>query len=339
MIRLGIICPSEIALRRFLPALIQLRDFKFIGVALANKSEWAGSSDITIKNETKKAQTFISQFGGTVFNSYSSLVNSDQIDAVYLPLPPALHYLWAKSALLAGKHVLIEKPATTLLHETKDLITVAKKNNLAIHENYMFIFHDQINAINKIILSKELGNIRLFRLSFGFPLRAPNDFRYNKQLGGGALLDCGGYTIKYASLLLGNNVKIAYSQSNYEDGFEVDISGSGALINDKGITAQIAFGMNNSYKCDLEIWGSLGCLSTGRIFTAPTGFVPEVLITKGNEKEIRTLPSDDTFKKSIQLFSECIQNENSRMNNYNNILQQALLLDEFIKKRRKSDEQ
>jgi len=332
MIKIGIICPSEIALRRFMPALALIPNFKFMGVAIADKSEWIGATDKTILAEEEKANVFTAQYGGNIYRSYKSIINSDEIDAIYLPLPPALHFFWAKMAINAGKHVFIEKPATTALKDTLEIIELAKSNSLAIHENYMFSFHEQLNSINEIIKSGEIGDVRLYRISFGFPRRATNDFRYIKKLGGGALLDCGGYTLKYASMLLGPSAKILCAQSNYLNNFDVDIYGSATLVNDKGTTAQIAFGMDNSYKCDLEVWGSKGCLTTGRVMTAPAGFVPELTIKIGNESEIRKLSADDAFMKSIIKFNECINNENVRISNYNEILKQAEMVDGFLKK-------
>jgi len=332
MIRIGIICPSEIALRRFMPALTLIPDFEFVGVAIADKSEWMGATDKTILEEEEKAKDFIEQYGGKIFYNYKSIIESNEIDAIYLPLPPALHFFWAKMAINAGKHVLLEKPATTSLKDTLEIVELAKNSNLAIHENYMFTFHEQLNAINDIIKSGEIGDVRLYRISFGFPRRAANDFRYNKKLGGGALLDTGGYTIKYASLLLGETAKLVYAQSSYNSDFDVDINGSAALVNDNGTTVQIAFGMDNSYKCDLEVWGSKGTLSSGRVLTAPAGFVPEATISIGNQTEIRPLPADDAFKKSILHFKRCIEDEKSRTNSYDSIEKQAHLLNSFREK-------
>lgn len=332
MIRIGIICPSEIAFRRFLPALSQLPDLKFAGVAIADKSEWQDANDLIINKEKSKAREFVEQYGGKLFDSYMSIIHSKETDAIYLPLPPALHYQWAKQALLAGKHILIEKPATTSLIDTKELIEIAIKSNLAIHENYMFPFHNQLAAISNIVQKGEIGDVRLYRISFGFPHRSPNDFRYNKALGGGALLDCGGYTLKYASMLLGETAKIAYAHLNYNDVFEVDMAGSAALINKQGITAQVAFGLDNSYKCDLEVWGSNGCLTTNRVLTAPTGFAPEVTIKIGNITETRVLPADDAFKKSILHFQKCISDKSTCENNYIVIDKQARLINDFLEK-------
>jgi len=329
MKRIGIICPSEIAFRRFLPALNEAGCLEYAGVAIASKEEFVGATDEILVKERAKAQAFVDSYGGKIYEGYSTLIHSDDVDAIYLPLPPGLHYKWAKEAVAAGKHILVEKPCTTSLATTEDLLTDADQKGLAAHENYMFAFHDQIEAVNEIVRNGEIGDVRLYRISFGFPMRAQNDFRYNKDLGGGALLDCGGYTMKYASMLLGPTATIKYAQSNNIEGFSVDMYGSAAMVNDEGVTAQIAFGMDHNYKCELEVWGSKGTLYTNRILTAPAGFVPEVVIRKGNEEVKRNLPADDAFKKSILHFCECIKDAEVREANYQTLLRQAKLVEDF----------
>lgn len=338
MIRIGIICPSEIAFRRFLPSLLEAKEcFKFMAVGIASPEEWFGDisnvSTHTIveqqSSEMSKATTFTDQFGGKVILSYEALVLSPDIDAIYCPLPPALHHKWAKLALENKKHVFVEKPSTTSLIDTEDLIAIASKNSLALHENYMFIFHSQLEEIDKVVKSGEIGDVRLYRITFGFPSRSANDFRYNKALGGGALLDAGGYCLKYANFLLGGDANITTAQANYLNGFEVDMYGSATMVNNKGEIAQIAFGMNNDYRCEIEIWGSLGTITSGRIFTAPNGFAPTYTIKKNQDIETRKLSSDDAFLKSILHFGACINNENTRTENYKLLRKQMQLVEQF----------
>ena len=340
MVRIGVICPSEIAFRRFLPALQKADDFQYIGVAFASADEWFGKNrkDVdpalvkqVLESESNKAQRFVDTYGGKVFGGYENLIGSEEIDAVYLPLPPALHYKWAEKALMAGKHVFVEKPSTTSLADTQKLIRLAEERGLAIHEDYMFVFHNQVEAINDVVKSGELGDIRLYRISFGFPRRDNGDFRYRKVLGGGALLDCGGYTMKYASLLLGETAHLVAATSNYISGFDVDMYGSATMMNDEGLVAQLAFGMDNDYKCEVEIWGSKGTLTSGRILTAPVGFVPTYTIKKNSEIETRYLPDDDSFLKSIQYFGQCIREDETRLKNYLTIERQETFVDEFRK--------
>ena len=335
--RIGILGPSEIAKRRFLPSLFDTKDVSYCGVAINTPQERYGEELPTTEEVTKmlarqmdKATSMVKLFGGDIYSSFQEMIEDTSIDAVYIPLPPALHYKWTKAALLEGKHVLVEKPATTNSEDTKELIKIAKEKNLALHENYMFVFHNQLREISRIISSGELGEVRLIRVLFGFPQRAPDDFRYDRALGGGALLDAGGYTIRLASYFLGETAKIKYAQRNDIDSFEVDMYGSGALVNHKGATVQIAFGMDNEYKCELEIWGSKGNLETGRILTAPADFEPTARIVKGGKEETISLPPDDAFRKSIERFACCIIDKEIREDNYRALILQAELMQDFM---------
>ena len=340
MIRIGIICPSEIAFRRFLPALQQAKDkIQFSAISIASPEEWFGdltniSQEQIEGQQTReriKAQSFIDQYGGEIVVGYGNLVSSDLIDAAYIPLPPALHHKWAKKALKAGKHVFVEKPSTTSLADIEDLIELASEKGLALHENYMFIYHSQLDEINNVVNSGEIGDVRLYRITFGFPRRQLNDFRYNKALGGGALLDAGGYCMKYANWLLGGNAHVVAAQANNIEGFEVDMYGSATMVNDKGQIAQLAFGMDNDYRCEIEIWGSKGTITSGRILTAPAGFAPSYTIKKNQDIEIRPLAADDAFLKSICRFVDCIESVQIRKEEYEILVKQEQLVEEFKK--------
>ena len=129
-----------------IPALKEAGCFEYAGVAIASKEEFVGATDEILAKERAKAQTFVDSYGGKIYDGYKTLIESDYVDAIYLPLPPGLHYKWAKAALDAGKHTLVEKPCTIALANTEDLLNEAGDKGLAVHENYMFAFHDQIEA-------------------------------------------------------------------------------------------------------------------------------------------------------------------------------------------------
>ena len=333
----GIICPSEIAFRRFLPSLQRVEEFQFVGVAIASPEEWAGEGKVTeatyavIDKERQKAQTFVDSYGGRIFEGYQTLIDSPEVDVVYLPLPPALHFKWAKSTLEAGKNAYVEKPFTTGLADTQALLSIAREKKLAVHENYMFVFHKQLHAIKDLIASGEIGKVRQYRVSFGFPRRAANDFRYNKALGGGALLDAGGYCMKYASWLLGDTARLVCANAYYEPEFEVDIFGSATMVNAEGTVVQMSFGMDCDYKCELEAWGSIGTLTTGRILTAPDGLEPDMVIKHNQELVTKKLPADNAFEKSIRRFLDSLKNDSIREENYSIIERQSSFVEQYNK--------
>ena len=330
-IRIGVICPSEIAFRRFMPALIKLKEqFEFTGIAVANEDEWTGEMTEQMKsNEYSKAESFVQLYGGKVYKSYKLMIDDIAVDAVYIPLPPALHYQWAKYALEHNKHVFVEKPSTTSVADTRELIQIAEKRQLALHENYMFTFHRQINAIKNIIDNKEIGDIRLIRANFGFPKRPAGDFRYNKSLGGGALLDCGGYPIKLVSLFMDDDIHVDASKLIYNEQ-DIDLYGSVQLSTQSQV-AQISFGMDNEYRCDIEIWGSQGFLRTGRIFSAPDQLECCLEIEHNHEVKAINIEPDDTFKKSLSYFYKCIKDGNTRQKTYEGLLKQITLVEDTLK--------
>ncbi|MFR5682972.1 MAG: Gfo/Idh/MocA family protein, partial [Clostridia bacterium] len=281
------------------------KDFTYVGVAVADKSEWNGDvADEVIAKEIKKAEKFAETYGGNVYTGYKALIKSNDIDAIYLPLPPALHYKWAKLALEEGKHVFVEKPSTVSYETSKLLTALAKEKKLALHENYMFQYHSQITEIKKMIENGEIGKVHSYHAKFGFPMRAQNDFRYNKALGGGALLDAGGYVIKLATKLLGENLTMLASTMKEYNDMNVDMYGSYMFKNEKEEVFVGEYGMDCEYQCSLSVWGSKGILSTDRIFTAPDNLKPIVQVLHDGVTNKIELQADSHFKKSIRKFYE-----------------------------------
>lgn len=311
--RLGVLGTADIAFRRFLPALEKSEEFEYVGIATRTP---------------EKAVTFKEKFGGTIYSSYDELISDKSIDAVYIPLPPALHYKWGKEALESGKHVLMEKPFTISSAETEELLKLAKSRNLAVHENYMFLYHSQLKYIKEKIAEGLLGDIRLYRMAFGFPKRGENDFRYNKALGGGALLDCGGYPLRLVLELLGESTHVVQSKLVTPKGYEVDLYGNAVLENARGEVAQISFGMDNAYQCQLEIWGSKATLVAPRIFTAGAEFEPNIVLRASNGEENIKLKADDQFKHSIDEFRiKVLADAEGKEEAYNMIKYQMMLVD------------
>lgn len=295
--RIGILGTADIAFRRFLPALQKCEDFTYAGVATRTP---------------EKGKPFQASFGGEIYDGYDSLLKDKSIEAVYVPLPPALHFEWGKKVLEAGKHLLMEKPFTTSLEETETLLALAGEKGLAVHENYMFLYHSQLAEIQKRIADGSLGELRLIRASFGFPKRSEGDFRYNKSLGGGALLDCGGYPVRLAWELLGDTARVTQARLVQPEGYEVDLYGSAVLENVDGLCAQVSFGMDNAYQCQLEIWGSKATLYAPRIFTAGPDFEPPLILRGSSGEEQIKLEADDQFLGSIQDFVKSVKDQTQR---------------------------
>jgi len=311
MINIGILGGADIAYRMFLPSLIGEPRFNCVGVATSSK---------------EKGGKFSQTFGVKIFDNYDEIINNKNVDAVYIPLPPALHYKWAKKALENNKNVFLEKPSTCSYNETEELVNLAKNKNLVLQENYMFQYHSQLNEIKEIIRNGIIGDIRLIKISFGFPLRGKDDFRYNKELGGGALLDEGGYAVKLATIMLGDTIELQSASKNMIKDFTVDMFGTASFINKNGLVCQCSYGMDCYYQCSLEIWGNRGKLHTNRIFTAPPGYEPKIVIERDNAQNECILKEDNHFRKSIDMFKSALEDNNIREKMLSDMLKQSELI-------------
>lgn len=331
-IRIGILGASDIAYRRFLPALKKLRQFELAGVAVATCMERGeeydeASYESLLREKKIKAQKYVDEFGGKVYVGYENMIQSEEVDAVYIPLPPNLHFKWAYKALAAGKHVLSEKPCTTNIEDTLKLVQLAKEKQVVLNENYAFCMHKQIGKIKELIDAGAIGEVRLIRSAFGFPYRNAADFRYHADMGGGALLDCGGYVLKAAGLFMQKEVKVAMSVLHPTEKHDVDIYGSAVLVDENLTEAQLAFGMDNSYKCELEIWGSKAHILAPRIFTPPAEFNAQIIL-KGQTEEVITVEPDDQFMHAIEYFGECINDSAKAAEAEEAIMLQSKLIEE-----------
>ena len=95
--------------------------------------------------------------------------------------------------------------------------------------------------------------------------------------------------------------------------------------------AQAAFGMDCQYQCSLELWGSRGRITTGRIYTAPAGYIPTAVIETGSESVTVELPGDDHFVKSISMFLKALEDENIRKNMAAALVRQSAFVEEVRK--------
>jgi len=316
-IKLGILSLSSFAQRTIIPTLLGGKTLlKLYAIASRNQ---------------EKANEAAQKYGCIGFSSYDALIEDKSIDAVYMPLPNSLHFQYIKAALNNGKHVLCEKSLGINPKEVNELCHLAEKQNLVLMENFQFRFHPQLQMIKDIIKSGKLGELRCMRSSFGFPpFGDAENIRYQKELGGGALLDTGAYPVKITQEFLGRELEVKASNLNTSKPFNVDIWG-GAYIKQKNgeLFSEIAFGFDHFYQCSIEFWGSKGKLFTNRIFTAHPEYQPDAILETNDGKEIISLPKGNHFELMLNHFTSLINNEVSRKDEYHQNKVQAELLDQI----------
>jgi predicted dehydrogenase len=159
--------------------------------------------------------------GIKIFDSYDALLASPDIDAVYIPLPNAMHVEWGLKALEAGKHVLIEKPVAMQADQIDALIEKRDMTGLLATEAYMIVHHPQWHRAREIVGSGELGKLRHITTAFSFNNQDMDNIRNRREHGGGALPDIGVYAIgnvRYVTDLEGTDIR---ADIEYENGVDV----------------------------------------------------------------------------------------------------------------------
>lgn len=311
-IRIGVMGVAAIATRSLIPAIKSHPEFQLAGIA---------------SRAAEKAESAAATIGTTPFIGYERLVEAPDVDAIYIPLPNSLHAEWVAKSLEAGKHVLVEKSLGVSLDEVRQLSEISRRTGRALIENFQFRFHSQHAYTRRILESGKLGEIRLFRSTFGFPpFPDPSNIRYDKTLGGGALLDAGAYPVKATTFLFPDEYHVASADLRLDPGKGVDVEGSAYLRGRSGLVSQIAFGFRHFYQCKYEIWGSRGRLISERAFTAAPGFKPTIRLETPEEGVQRVeLDADDHFSNMLTHFASTIRSGQTDLENDQNLQQAALL--------------
>lgn len=291
-IRVGVIGCANIAIRSLGPAFQNHPNFQLV--------TFAG-------RDFNKTKDIAKLFDCHPSKSYEDLINRNDIDLVYIPLPNSLHFEWVMKALSSKKHVMCEKSLGCTYDEVHTMVLEAKKHSKLLIENFQFRFHSQHEYVKKILSNGLIGEVRCFRSSFGFPPFADSDnIRYQASLGGGALLDAGAYTLKAVDFMLGDDFQVVSSNLNYSKDLQVDLYGGIYMHNNKGVSAQLSFGFDNYYQCNYEIWGSKGKIISERAFTAHPNIKPLIRIETSDGVELKNLNVDNHFHNILTYISTCI---------------------------------
>ena len=238
--------------------------------------------------------------------SYDDVIEDPRIELIYIPLPPSLHYIYAKRSLEKGKHVVVEKPISLSSEETTKLLKLSKSKRLFIAENYIFQYHKQWQKLLKT-LDNMNENIERVVVDFTFPLiNFGDNFRYKKNIGGGGWMDAGAYGLK-ALLLLGLSPRVE-SVHRLKMRNNTDVSG---LVNfrfgNHGI-ATINYGMDNAYRSEILIELKNGFLVLEKPFSTKPSDKPNLYFLRNGQKKSIFVDSDNQYSNSLEDYVSCIVN-------------------------------
>ena len=153
----------------------------------------------------------------------------DEIELIVITTPNDTHYNLAKSALEAGKHVVIDKPFTVTSKEAEALMEIAKANNKVLSVYHNRRFHSDFKTVQKLLAENTLGELTNYLACFDRfrPELRPTVWKENERPGAGILYDLGSHLIDQALVLFGKplsisaELKIERSGAKVIDNFEV----------------------------------------------------------------------------------------------------------------------
>ena len=251
----GVLGTARIAIRKVIPALQASRHGTVAAIA---------SRDMT------KAQAEANLLGiPKAHGSYEALLEDQDIDAVYIPLPNHLHVPWSIKALEAGKHVLCEKPIGLNTGEASALLAAARGHpRLKIMEAFMYRHHPQWQLARKLIAEGGIGDLRTIQSFFSYWNVDPHNIRNIGEIGGGGLMDIGCYCISLARFLFDAEPRRVFGTTDCDPAFGTDRLASGVLEFSRG-TATFTCSTQLAYYQRVNIFGTHGRIEIEIPFNAP----------------------------------------------------------------------
>jgi xylose dehydrogenase (NAD/NADP) len=283
-VRWGIISTANIN-RRLIPAIRCSERGELVAIA---------------SRDTDRASSYAKKWDiPHAFGSYSSMLESDLIDAIYISLPNHLHAEWTVKSLEAGKHVLCEKPFALTLDEVDQMIAVSKATGLVLSEAFMYRHHPQTKLVGEWVNQGRLGEISLVRGIFNFSLHSRENIRLNSDMGGGSLWDVGVYPISMAQYVMGEPPERVYGDQWIGD-TGVDETFAGQLLYSQNRLAQVSSSLRTPFYTFVEILGTEGTLTIRRPFIQMDRERPLIFHPATGEPQILPVPEKELYLGQIE---------------------------------------
>ncbi|RXG11285.1 putative dehydrogenase [Leeuwenhoekiella aestuarii] len=173
----------------------------------------------------EKADEFGKKYNASkCYSSYEELAEDPQVDAVYIATPHVRHHQDTLLCLTNGKAVLCEKPFAMNLAQVEEMISAAKEKNVLLMEALWTRMMPHFKFVKEELESGKYGAVKTLTADFCFDADFnPEGRLYNKDLGGGSLLDIGIYPVFCALALLGNPEKISAKAKIGKTGVDEEI--------------------------------------------------------------------------------------------------------------------
>ena len=289
------------------------------------------------------------------FTNYDSLLECEDLDIVYIALPHSLHHEWIIKSIEKGKNILVEKPATVNFSQIKNIKNNLEGKNILFAEAFMYRYHPQISKVVDLLKNNVIGNLVSMESLFGFDAlgrkkifgiklnklkKKPdrNNRLYNKELGGGAILDLGCYPVSFSIFIASliskfDFIKTKVLNKKKEIGpTGVDMNSFAELYFENNFKSTVGASLTQNLGKKTKIVGTKGELVLNDTWSP---FNPSLIQINGENKEtIEIECHDNIYTYEIEALSKCIL-ENKKEPDFpgitlNETLKNMKILDEWL---------
>jgi len=280
---------------------------------------------VAVASRSEQAARAYAQLHGIAraHGSYDALLADPEVDAVYVPLPNGMHVDWTLKALQAGKHVLCEKPMDRRPERVAEAFDAADAAGLVLSEAYMWRHNPQTAGLRELLDAGAIGDVRLVRASFSFPLAGDADVRLDPALDGGALMDVGCYCVSGARMVAGGE-PVSVSAEVVTGPAGVDMRMVALLRFSNDLLATIDCGFDIPARDELEITGS-----DGRILLDDPWHCrrPRIVLERDRERELIKLKPVDSYRLELEDMAAAIGGKREPLLGRDDALGQARAID------------
>lgn len=231
----------------------------------------------------------------TCYDSYDEGLANFKGDVVYVSTVNSTHVEYGKRSLQAGFNAIIDKPATATLAQAQELVELARSKGLFVGESTVYLEHPQLSTV-KQIFADNADAPKMLTVHFTMPPFKPDNFRYQKTLGGGAIMDTAPYAVSVARYFLGGEPEKVFCIVNERqaDGLDIEYS---LLMQYPGGKSMIGhFGFNTEYINQVLVMGNRTNVMVNRIFTIPDNMENVLTVNHLNECTKVTAPAGNNFE-------------------------------------------
>lgn len=301
-VKMGVIGAGGIAYRRTIPGMLKAKNVKLTAVMDVARIEEIAKEFNVPRYYTKEID----------------LLKDPDVDAVYIATPVYLHLKQIKMAAENGKHILCEKPITAHIKDTREAISICKKNRVFLQEGYMMKFHGAHVKIRELIAEGRIGRVVYIRaqLSCWYPPIKGAWRQDLKKGGGGSLIDMATHLYDLIEFFTDDRIGWVSAITNSQvQGYKSEDSSTTLIEMKKGTHATVDCFFcipDESTRTRLEIYGSKGSIFTEGTIGQSTGGIMEGILdidaggydvkqSKDVVRRFRNIP----FKKINPYTAEC----------------------------------